>query len=173
MLELIDQLGQIKSAKFASFTYTAKKSGEKARHTLLLGVSIESVYKQDVKTLEAMMPKLSGIELQAAQEIHSSLCVSLAGGIGNNPAATSANAYTHVDEFSNVKVHNETGDIHIMGLSVAKVVLTKGTYPTVKSGPLKIAKNAIDELLRRGKIRQYALTNIGSARLNGETIELE
>lgn len=167
-----------KGAKFASFTYT-NAEGEKAIHTLILGADMRALYEKDAATVEAMLPTLSGLELEAAQAILSSLAVSLSGGIGNNPAYVHGadmrgegnETYTHVDGIPGVKVHNVTGEVYVNGLSERKVVLVEGTYKEVKSRPLTLAKKAIERNLRKSKVRQFKLASVSSARLNGETIE--
>ncbi len=177
---ILAQLAACRGARFARFTYTAKESGEVAQHTLILGADMRDLYERDIATVEAMLPTLSGLELQAAQEILSSLAVSLSGGIGNNPAFThSADArgegnetYIPVDGIPGVKIHRETGELHVSGLSQRKVIIREGTYKVVKSRPLTLAKRKIDRELRRGTIRQFALPSVTSAALNGVTIDI-
>ncbi len=188
---IIAQLAKCKGAKFASFTYT-NREGEKAVHTLILGADTRALYEKDIATVEVMRSDIAtahasgslsdaefALQTQACNEILASLAVSLSGGIGNNPAyAHSADArgegnetYVHVEGVEGVKIHRESGELYVQGLSERKVVLIAGTYKEVKSRPLTLAKKAIDKGLRRGKIRQFKLSEVSSARLNGETLE--
>lgn len=171
---LISSLASLtaKGARFVSFVYTAKGTGETARHTLLLGADIRNLYVKDAATLDALIPTLAGIELEAAQAVHSSLCVSLEGGIGNNPAYTAADVYVTIQGLAGVKIHKVTGELHVMALAVSKDVIEAGTYKVVKSAPLTLAKKAIEKGLRKSAIRQFAVSGLTTATLNGETIEL-
>lgn len=169
---LVASLATIKGARFVSFVYTAKGTGETARHTILIGADVRNLYEKDVETVAAMLPTLTGLELEAAQAVHSSLCVSLEGGIGNNPAFTAADVYVNVPGIPGAKLHKETGELHIMGLAVSKDVIVPGTYKEVKSKPLTLAKKAIEKGLRKASIRQFAVSGLTTATLNGETIEL-
>ena len=55
LIEIVASIAtQKKGARFASITYTAKGSGEVARHTLCLGVSVERAYLRDLAMLKAM-----------------------------------------------------------------------------------------------------------------------
>lgn len=170
----------MEGAQFASFTYRAKESGELAKHTVILNFSTRNVYEKDVAVVEAILANPDTDELTriAAGELLSSLAVSLSGGIGNNPAYThSADARgegneTYTTLFQGVKVHNITGEIYVYGLAESKTVLEAGTYKVVKSAPKTLAKKAIQKTLRSGKIRQFALGNVQSVRMNGDTLEL-
>lgn len=179
MLEKLD--GQKVSQAF--LTYTAKGTGEKAQVTVMLGGSTESLYRQDKAILLTMLPNLSGIQLEAAQAILASREESLkpltdeAGNeiaptsIGHNAKYTCADAYTPMDGFTGVRIHDDSGTVHVTGLVTHKVVLTKGTYKVVNSKPLTIAKNDISKSLPSSKFRQYILENVTGANLNGETVE--
>jgi hypothetical protein len=189
---IIASLAKCKGAKFASFTYT-NAEGETAVHTLILGADTRALYEKDIATVEVMRSDIATahaagslskaefeLQTQACEEILSSLAVSLSGGIGKNPAYThSADArgegnetYMFVEGVEGVKIHRQTGVLYVNGLSERKVVLVEGVYKAPpKSAPLTLAKKAIDKGLRRGKFRQFKLSNVLDARMNGETIE--
>lgn len=180
--KVIAKLSALSGAQFASFTYRAKESGELARHTVILNFSMRTLYEKDVQRVEEIIAtETDPLKLQAANEILSSLAVSLQGGIGNNPAYTHSEeargegnqTYVLIPSLPGVMVHRETGEVYVKGLSERKVVLEPGTYKEVKSKPLTIAKNAVRKELRSGKVRQYSLGQLVEARINGETLELE
>lgn len=67
LIKLVEQLGKIDSAKFASFTYKAKGTGEVAKHTVLLKFSTEEAYKKDLESVNKIFtetdnPLTSGSE---------------------------------------------------------------------------------------------------------------
>jgi len=156
--------------RFASLTYTAKGTGEVARHTLRLGASVEAAYKKDLATLTAKRATLTGVSLVACDEIIASLTESLTVGVGNNSAYTCKGVFTHVCK--GVKAHAETGEIHVTGFSRSKVTLSEGVHKKVNSSEKTLAKNALRKGLLSGKFRQFVILNIESARLNGATLEM-
>ena len=167
-LQIISSIVQNKSPRFASLTYTAKGTGETARHTLRLGASVENAYRKDIKTLEKARRTLSGIAGIACDELISSLEESLEKGVGNNSAYTCKDVYVNIAK--GIKVHKETGEVHLTGFSRSKVTLKEGTYKEVKSAEKTIEKNKLKKLLLSGKFRQFVLTNIESAKLNGKEL---
>lgn len=177
---VLAKLSALSGAQFARFTYVAKTSGEVAEHTVILNFDVRTVYEKDIATLETLRPTLSGLDLQACDEILASLAVSLEGGIGDNPAYThSADArgegnetYINIPGLRGVSIHRETGEVYVKGLAESKRVIVEGEHKEVKSRPLTIAKRQLDKGLRRGKIRQFALGHLVSARINGDTLEL-
>lgn len=158
-------------ARFASFTYTAKGTGEVARHTVALGVDIARAYRRDIAVLEAKRPSLQGVELQACDELLASLRESLTVGIGNNSAYTCAGVYEPVCK--GVKVHGETGELHVFGFTRQKAVLTAGEYKKVNSSAKTLAKNALRKSLKSGKFRQFVLSEVSVAKMNGKTLVFE
>ena len=157
-------------------TYTTAKTGEVARYTLIPGASVGNLYTTDLKKLEALYSRLSRMfpastYTEAAGQLLSSRAVSMEGGIGNNPAATSAHAYLHIAP--GIKLHTETGVIHATGVLVKKVVITPGVYKPVKSSVLTKAKNRIRRRLPSGRIRQFPLTGITRLAAEGEVLVME
>lgn len=177
ILSLLGAIAKTQGVKFASFTYKAKGTGEVSKILVSLGFSTENVYRRDLQTVMDMIPNLTGIELEAAEKIRDSLIESLAKGIGNNSAyvhgADKADTYAYVENIPGIMVHKETGEVYVKGLVQRKEVLTPGTYKTVNSRPLTLAKAKIEKGLGKTKIRQYDLSNVIGARLNGDVLEFE
>ena len=180
MRQLLDQLSALtgKGAKFASFKYRTKGTDELSLYLVTLGASLENAYQKDVETLEALIPSLTGVDLDAANAILTSLNVSLDGGIGNNPAYThgadNGDTYAFTD-VPGIKLNKNNGELHLTNALVQhKTVIETGTpKKPVKSSDLTLAKRKLERSLRKGKIRQFALSGISVAKLNGETIEFE
>jgi hypothetical protein len=161
------------SAKFASFVYTAKGTGEVAKVTLILGATTETLYNRDVAILTEMVPTLDGIEKVAAMEILNSRIQSLAKGIGNNDDYTCADVYVNLENVKGVRIHKDTGEVYVSGLIENKTVIQTGTYKTVNSSAKTLAKRAIEKTLPSGRFRLYKLGNVARAALNGEVLEME
>lgn len=168
--------------RFCSLTYT-NQNGEKARHTIHFGHKIENLYKDDLLAVELMLADkvnpLTGIDLQAATEIHNSIQESLTVGIGNNSKYTLKGYYSGVSDNSEIKLHKDedSGEtfLYIRGYVHTKTVLVEGVYPKVNSRPLTIAKNKIEKTLKRGKIRTFKINvnQLHMVKVNGLALEIE
>jgi hypothetical protein len=167
-------LSQVKGAKFVSFTYTAKASGEVAKHTLILGASTETLYQKDLARLTRMRGLLvaikAGMALEAVDAIIASRMKSLEVGIGKREDYTNRDTYTHVT--AGVKVHTETGAVYVSGLAHHKTVHVAGTYKTVNSRPLTIMKSRVERMLPSSRFRTFAIDNLSRVAANGEVLEL-
>lgn len=166
---IVAQLLAMRGAKFVNLRYTAKGTGEVARHHLILGASTEELYKRDIVILETMKctdPTYERARIAMLESRKESLRV----GIGNN------SKYTHVDTYlqiaPGIKVHKELGEIHFNGLAHSKTIIVPGTYKKVNSAPLTLAKKAIEKELPSGRFRQFVVTQIERIALNGEVIEV-
>ena len=167
--EITELANRLNGAAFVSIDYTSKGTGERAIHLIQIGTDTARIYREDLATVEAMLPNLSGLELTAAQEILSSLSVSLENGIGDNPAYTKVGYYLPV--VRGVWFNAETGEVYVKGSVVSKRVITAGTYKTVKSRPLTLAKKEIDKALKRSKIREYCLSQANGMKIAGYSVQ--
>lgn len=158
-------------ARIASLLYTAKGTGEVARHTVVLGVSIEKAYKRDIKILTAKRATLSGVALVACDEMIASLQESLTKGIGNNDAYTCKGVYEQIA--NGMKLHIENVELHISGFSIGKTVLVEGVYKHVNSSAKTLAKKALKKCMKSGNFRQYAVAELETVRMNGNVIAFE
>lgn len=168
-IQFIAALGGIKGCRFASLTYTAKESGETARHTVLLGFSYRAAVEKSLLDLEIRRPDLTGIDLIAADELIASFQDTLAG---TQTGYTKADVYADT-AIPGLKVNTNDDSLQLFGLTQSKVVIVPGTFKVVKSAEKTIAKNKLRKNLPVGKFREYALDagQIHAARINGECIE--
>jgi hypothetical protein len=177
--ELLEAIERGKGAKFASFTYRSKGTGELAKCLIILGASTETLYQKDVQILQTLIAEggLTGLKLEAAAAILKSRMESLTVGIGHNSMYThspeNGDTYVHPVGLTGIKVHKENGEVYVSGLVERKDVLEEGEYKKVNSRPLTLAKKEIEKLLPSTRFRQYILRNVASARLNGEVLEFE
>jgi len=168
-VNLIAALGGIEGCRFASLTYTAKESGEVARHNVLLGFSYRKAVENSLAELEISFPSLSGIEAVAAEELMESFRKTLNG---TQDGYTKAETYADT-AVPGLKVNTNDNSLQLFGLVQSKVVLVPGTFKAVNSAPKTIAKNKLRKGLPVGKFREYAIDSgaIHAARVNGEVIE--
>lgn len=163
-------------ARFIGMTYT-NEAGAVTRYNLILGISLTSLYKSDLRSLKSLRPSLNGIDLIACDELIASIENSLTKGIGNNDNYTLKGYYTPITKNKEVSLHtDENGETHlyIRGYVVKSTVLKEGTYPHVNSSAKTLAKKKIEKTLKRGKIRTFKINVnvLHSVRLNGMTVEI-
>lgn len=160
-----------KGARFTSFTYTAKGSGETARHVVALGVNVERAYRRDLALLEAKLPTLTGVDAVACGELIASLQKSLTQGIGQNEDYTCKDVYQHV--CAGVKIHKENGSLHVFGFTMGKTVIAEGVHKKVNSSEKTLAKKKLQKGMKTGKFRQFTFDGVTGARIEGKTLTFE
>lgn len=165
----------ITGVSFMSVKNYTNKSGETANHLINIGIKYASAKAKDIEFLKNMnlneVIKENGLksDITLLEEARHALI----GSFTKPDKARSEgqqDAYTVL--FEGVKVHNETGVLYIYGYREKKTILIEGTYKTVNSAPLTIAKNELSKLLKTGKFVNFALEIGNTLKLNGETLEL-
>jgi len=176
---LVGSLARVTGVSFASFNYRTKETGALAKVLVIIGASIENVYRKDVAALEKILPYLRRIgkpeTIKAAEELLASRMESLTKGVGNNSAYTQADTFTHLNHLPGVKIHNETDELYIVGLVEKWDVIEAGTpKKPVNSSAKTLAKRAIEKrFLRSQSIKSLCLGNVKSARVRGNVLEFE
>lgn len=170
VIQLIQQIAMARGARFASFVYTSQPSGarltaETARYLLILGASTQGLYERDLVALKELATTAIGLDAIACTQLIMSKEKALSQGFDEGP-------YEHT-AVPGIKIHLPTGALHIMGLSERKDTITAGRYRTVNSAPLTLAKQSIARVLPSGRLRQFKLENVRTARLNGVIVEME
>ncbi len=185
---LISNVAALKGARFASFTYKTKKTGEVSRYTVNLGGIYHNLVEKSRAELQIIMENLAGQEYLttdlsqlsaindqylAAVEVRNSLDKTLAAHARGeqNPDYTKKGMYAPVVNGLNINTNDNS--LQMFGTVINKVVLEKGVHKKVKSAPMTILKGKIKKRLSMSKFREFALDmgNIREAKLNGETIE--
>ena len=168
--EMLGLVASSNGAKFANLTYRSKGTGEYAKYQLILGASTENLYKKDIVMLECWQ-SATPIEARAVATLLASRLESLRVGIGNNSAYVHQDTY--ITLFPGVKVHKESGELHVMGLLHSKEVITPGTYKKVNSAPLTLAKKAVSKTLPSARIREFIFNRVDRIAMNGEVLEID
>ena len=175
-LKVINMLNQavnksITGVSFVSIRNYKNASGEVSNNLINIGISYEKAKQKDIAFLENIdfsnyqfKSELSVLE-QAKNELIASFIKP-----NENRSNGQIDAYTPI--VSGLKVHNETGLLYIYGYRENKTILIEGTYKSVNSSKLTIAKNELRKLLKTGKFTQYSIEIGNEIRANGETIEL-
>lgn len=129
-------------------------NGEVSNFVINIGTNYDKAKIKDIEYLKNLDVKTlkSDIDITILEDARQQLLESLI-----NPKESYSNgqkdAYTHINEA--IKVHNETDAIYIFGTRVKKTVLVEGTYKTVNSRPLTIAKDLIRKNLKSAQFRLF------------------
>jgi len=162
----------ITGVSFASIkNYTSKSSGEIANHLFNLGVDLSTAKQKDIKMLQeldlttfATKTDLPTLEIARTELLNSLINPSVARSKGQT------NAYENIT--NGIRVHKESGAVHIYGMFVSKEVIKKGEYKSVNSKPKTIAKKELQKLMKSTKFRTFIVNNIETLNLNKESLEI-
>ncbi len=178
-------IASIQGVKFIGVTYRAKETGELARHTLIIGADYKELTRKSMEDITRMLPTLTGLSLQAANDLLVSYSKTLLAQDTNteHPDYTQAGIWESLCPGLRAEVlaRDEAGKpsvwgdkIQITGLSHAKRVLEAGTYKSVNSKPLTLARKAIEKQLPRSKYRTLSVEGgtLESVRVGGNEIEV-
>lgn len=138
--------------------YLSATSGEIADHTICFHMSYGNALERSILMLEAFIPA-DDLEAQAKSELLASYAKSL-DKVKSEPLEVVGDVYDRVldtegNHIKGIKVHRESGDLHIFGLAHSKRVIKPGTYKEVKSRPLTIAKDKLRKGLPVERFRQF------------------
>lgn len=174
VIELAEKLKQsLGKCQFASFTYTAKSTGEKARFTFALGARYINLLRESATELDTRPEPTEAVEKQALANVRASIAECLAAHERGEQSAnyTKRGQYLHIAP--NLQLNLVDNTLEITGKVHSKVVLVPGTYKEKNSRPLTIAQNRIKKELPSAKWRTLAIDagTLETAKINGETIE--
>ena len=163
-----------KGAKFLSFLYQSKGTGEVSIYTINFGINYDNACKADKAILEAYEPK-NDLEQAAKEKMLLSVTQHLTEGVSQ--AYTQKDTYTSIG--NGIKIHNTTGEISIYGFVQSKVQVSPPTIikKPVKSSAATLAKKNIEKVceFKRNKFANFLINpeNIAGLKVNGEVIELQ
>lgn len=161
----------ITGVSFVSIRNYTNKDGEVSNNLINVGIKYDSAKKKDVEFLENLDAKQYTFK-STPELIEEARVALIAAFLAPDKARSEGQKDAYTVIVDGVKVHNETGQIYVYGYRENKTVLKEGTYKTVNSAALTIAKNELRKLLRTGKFTQYALECGNEIKSNGETLEL-
>jgi inosine/xanthosine triphosphate pyrophosphatase family protein len=153
--KLIDLL-TVTDTKGASFlgirNYESSKTGELANYVVISNFSYANAIAHDMKALTALtnndltiISKDTGLDIEVLKQAKTALLTSFEKNQNKETQSNQSKAQQDIYIKLNdaIKVHKETEQVYIYALAHKKVVIEKGTYPTVNSRELTKAKNAI------------------------------
>jgi hypothetical protein len=186
--QLFGEFNKFNGAKFISIRYTSK-NGEVAIHVINTNISVMNAKQRDFQTLktpsfaakkQVLTSALNkGIDKKIVKLAWSELLVSAEKNLSENIEDRTISSQAQTDAYENIingiRLHKETGHLHIFGQAISKKVLVEGEpQKESKSAPKTIAKKIITKALdlRAGKYRTFILPEVEQVKINHETIEL-
>jgi hypothetical protein len=186
--QLFQKLETLKGCQFIGIQgYTAKTSGEVANHTVNIGLSVSVAKQKDLDLLQSADAETVAENLSLTENIAEEICktalnelrTSALRNVGEfsqrtNQSKGQTDAYITHSDYPSIKIHKDTMEVHIFGMSVQKKVIQAGEYKKVNSAPKTIAKKLITKELglRAGKYRNFVVGHIDRIKIQGDTIEL-
>jgi hypothetical protein len=183
-------------AEFASITYRAKRNGELARHTIILGARYDKQVTASVDQLQTSIALGTAVDVAKLSDRLDGL---VADGrlMGDKPADLNAlvaeaakavlvsltktakgeqDGYTKADTYETiaqgVTLHKADGSLELHGLRHAKLVIEAGDPETGRTRALTVAKNMVRASLPVGRYRTFSLEAVATVKRNGDTLEL-
>lgn len=180
IIRLFNRIANLKGAKFISLVeYESEKTGEIATHVINTNISVMNAKRKDFETLKSkslLKIEASALDVYnlALSEMQASAEKNLNPDLSKRTNQSAAQTDAYVQLTPAIKVHKDTGNIHIFGMAISKKVLKAGEYKTVKSADKTIAKRDITKQLnlRAGKFRTFIVSNVNDIKISGETIEI-
>ena len=146
------------SSTFVTLRGYRAESGEVADHQIVFHMSYGSALQRSILMLEAVVPA-DELEAQAKAELLASYQKSL-DKVEGEPLEVLGEHYDRVLDPSGapikgIKVHKESGALHLFGLAYRKTVLQAGTYKATNKRPLTLAKDKLRKGLPVERFRQF------------------
>jgi len=164
--------------------YTSSTTGEVANHVVNANFSYGNAVEKDLKALKGATD--ADIEAIASKgfsvELVKTAIAKLADAFikNQNPETASAGSVAQSDAYypitNSIKLHIESGKIHIYALAVSKEVLVEGEYKSVNSRELTLCQNAVKKHFNfsTAKYRNFIVdpAQLSGVNINGEKFSL-
>lgn len=185
MKKFYDSFQKNKGVTFINLVdYFSKTTGEIADHLININLSVKNAKETDLNKLLSFslldIIKLSedtNISILNYQTALNEMIEAAKKNLSADPENRTAQSQAQTDAYINLtpalRIHKETGFLHIFGQTIRKTVKVKGEYKTVNSSQKTLAKNEIKKHLdlRSDKFRTFIVSNLDSFKINGEIIE--
>ena len=160
--QFVAELAKLRtSSTFLTLKGYRSESGEIADVNIIFHISYKNALLRSIGILEAVIPN-DELEAQAKRECLESYMTSL-DKIETTPIEEIEDSYRRFTDsngkyIKGVKLHEQTGVLHLYGLVTQKRVIMPGLYKKVNSKPLTIAKDKLRRLCPVSKFRQFKIT---------------
>lgn len=159
--QFVTELARLRPAStFLTLHKYQNEHSEVADFNIIFHMSYENAIRRSIEILTPIVPD-SELASQAKFELLQSFHTSLQN-IKETEIEDIDDAYTRFFDndgkyIKGVKMHTDTGNLHLYGLVHAKRVVTPGVYPKKNKRPLTIEKDKLRELCPVGKFRQFRI----------------
>jgi hypothetical protein len=137
--------------------YRSAESGELADYQIAFHMSYGNALRRSIEAVEAYVPA-DDLEIQAKNEVLASYQASL-DKVENEPLEVVGEHYDRVlvngEHVKGIKIHRETGKLHLFGLLVRKTVREAGNHKPSNKRPLTVAKDKLRKLGPVSRFRQF------------------
>lgn len=171
----VNELSKLKpSSTFLSLIDYENASGEIANYSIVFHMSYEQAVKKSLQMISEY-EAVGDLEIKAKNQLIESYQKSL-DKMETTPMEEIMDGYQHFraeDGYvKGVKLHLETGNLHLYGLLNKKSVKVPGTYKDKKSSELTLVKNRLSKNLPVSKFRQFTITADKVSCIRVQKIEL-
>ena len=161
-------LDAITGCSFASIVYTTVYN-EKQQSIINIGIDLKVAKQKDIEWLENV--DISTLDTDLPLDIMQQAQTELLSSLKNpNEKRSKGNvdAFTYIG--NNLKQHNITKDIYIVGFAISKKVLEEGDQKVDTRKPLTKAKDIFRNEMKHTKYRTYNINRAEKFKVNGNTI---
>lgn len=164
--------------------YTSSTTGEVANHVVNANFSYGNAVEKDLKALQGATDEdVMAIANKgfSADLVRTAIAKLRDAFIKNqNPETASAGSVAQSEAYipitNSIKLHIESGKIHIYALAVSKEVLVEGDYKPVNSKELTLCQNAVKKYFNfsTAKYRNFIVdrSQLSGVNINGEKFSL-
>jgi|ERR1035437_4667802 hypothetical protein len=173
--QLLDIFNNYKGIGFVSLTYRAA-NGEVSKRLLNVNALYSKAKEKDLKSIAK--GEIEYIPSDKYTKEHWDIAMTKILLSLNKPtpvlSEAQKNAYVYINQHS-IKYNFNMQEIYLFAKSVHKTVIVPVQIKEVKSEPITIAKNVIENTyLRTATFRNFKLRNVcGQVKLNGSTIDID
>lgn len=170
-MDFVSELSKLRqSSTFLALHSYRNEHSEVSDYSIIFNMSYENALKKSIDLLSKLDLQESLAKF-ARMELLESFTKSLTN-VKEVPIEEREDAYIHFPECKGVKIHRESGALHLYGLIVHKRVMMPGIYPKVNSKALTIAKNKLRHLTPVGAFRQFRILPTQVDRITVEKLSL-
>jgi hypothetical protein len=190
---IISTFKEINGVKFAGIKEYTNNSGETANHVINVGFNYGNAVDKDLTALKSLTSEqieeiahnvsiTIGANVCEENDVYSVIDEMIASFEKNKNSETASNASKGQSEAyeqitPGIKLHIESGEIHIYALGVSKKVLVKGTYKDVKHGQKWFIQNEIKKACNfsTAKYKNFKVTpdKFTTVNISGESYSIK
>jgi len=172
ILNLIIITAKQHGARFVSVKGYQNNEGEVSDYVINTGIEYENIVLRDIEKLKAIQYN-DELKEKARMELLSSLEQNLTAETRSNQSEAQRDSYTHITP--NIKVHNGTNELYVVGQRVHKKVLVPVERKPTNKRALTLKKDEIKKELGlgTGNYRNFKLGKIAEMRISGNVLKFK